>query len=400
MNVGKIKQYGIKESIRIFFLYKFEPVIAKLFCGIFTKLKVRNAIIFASHNDFDMNSGALYDYLQSKPESNNIKMIWFVEHMRKMKLPANTIQVPIKGLSIKRYYWNSVARFIFFDDTNVYKRRKEQKCIYLGHATRAMKNVKGKVPIPNSVDFVCSSSEKNDKLMSEVYVCDISKMIHTGFPVTDCLFEKWNELDKISRNHFKKVIIWMPTFRKSMYSAIRNDSDENTETGLSMIDTVKSYDELNEWLEKRSVLLIIKFHPAQDMNAIHLTEKTNIELLSPEKVKELQIDTYKLLTQTDALISDYSSISFDYLLLDRPLAYVLSDEKSYKMGFAAVNHEHYMPGDYLYTKDDMFSFLEKIERGDDSKGTDRAEIRDEVAMYNDGHVCERITEEFNLLQVI
>lgn len=395
MSSNKIRSF----HIRNIYIYRIEPVLGKILSKIFAVLfDVKNAIIFESHNDFDMNSGALYDYIRKQTGSSRYKMIWFVEHVREEKRVENVIQIPKRGFNLKRYYWNAVARYIFFDDSSVEKYRSDQICIYLGHATRAMKNVKGKVPIPKCVDFVCSSSEHNDELMSEVYVCDIKKMVHTGFPVTDWLYKKWNEISKIKvRVNYRKIIVWMPTFRKSMYNHERNDSSEHSDTGLSLIRSQEDYFELDEWLKQKGVLLIIKFHPAQDMMEIHIKDKENIVLMSPEKIKELDINTYKLLTQTDALISDYSSVSFDYLIVDRPIAYVVSDYDSYKPGFAANNPEHYMPGEYIYTKDDLLHFIDEITRGIDNRKKEREAVRNEIAKYNDGHVCERITQKFKIL---
>lgn len=394
----KIKKYGIKNAINVFFLYKLEPVIAYIFRILFIPLKLQDVIVFSSHNDFDMNSGSLYKYILEKDNRHKYKLIWFVENLQHIDLPKGVIQVQIKGIHIRRYYWNAVAKFIFYDDTIIHKWKDGQKVVYLGHATRAMKNCRGKVPVPADVDFICSSSEDNDKLMSEVYVCSQDKMLHTGFPVTDLLYKRWNELAKVSKGkEYAKVIIWMPTFRKSSYNVLRNDSDYITETGLSLIESIGDAVQLNEFLIQKNILLLIKFHPAQDMNEINMPELDNIVLLSPERIKELGIDTYKLLTETDGLISDYSSISFDYLILDRPIAYVLVDYNSYKLGFAVDNPKDYMPGKYLYNKEDMNEFISDIAKGKDTRKNDRKRVRDSIAKYNDGGAAEKIVSYFSIL---
>lgn len=391
----KFKKYGIKQSVQIFYYFKLESVVAKIFKIMFSHLKLQNVIIFASHNDFDMNAGALYEYVLASGQNRKYKLIWFVEHMQNKLLPEGVKQIPIRGICFRRYYWNSVAKWIFYDDTQVLKWKKEQKTIYLGHATRAMKNCRGKVPLPPDIDFVCSSSEDNDALMSDVYVCEKNKMIHTGFPVTDLLYTKWNETVKLEIcGNYKKIIIWMPTFRKSGYNALRNDSEAVSETGLALADQFCTYNELDSYLNMCEVLLLVKFHPAQDMDEIKVKETYNIKLLSPGRLKKHDVDTYKLLTQTDALISDYSSVSFDYLLLDKPIAYVLSDYEEYKLGFAVDNPKDFMPGEYIYDMDDMKRFITDIIKGNDLYAEQRNEVRRKVARYNDGHACERITDFF------
>ncbi len=396
--IKKINEYGIKNAFKLFYNYKLEPIIAHFFKIIFFFFFLKNAIVFASHNDFDMNSGALYEYILAHDKNKIYKLIWFVENMRNIQLPQNVIQVPINGICLRRYYWNSVAKYIFYDDTSVHKWKSGQIATYLGHATRAMKNCRGKVPVPNDVDYVCSSSEHNDELMADVYAYNIEKMLHLGFPVTDLLYRRWNESSKLNiEGSYEKILIWMPTFRKSGYNAVRNDSEKITETGLCIFETQKDLVRLNSFLEQQNMLLIIKLHPAQDMRVIHIPKCSNIKQLSPEEVKKYKIDTYKLLTETSGLISDYSSISFDYLILDRPIAYVLSDYESYKLGFAVDNPKDYMPGAYLYTKDDFYNFISMIADGDDTEVEHRHKVRDLVAKYNDGKVSEKMVEHLSIL---
>lgn len=396
--VDKIKEYGVKNALKIFYKYKLEPFTASVFKAVFSTLKIQNVIIFASHNDFDMNSGALYEYILSHDKERKYRLVWFVEHMQNIELPQGVFQVPINGINIRRYYWNSIAKYIFYDDTDVHKWKEGQTATYLGHATRAMKNCRGKVPVPRDVDYVCSSSEDNDELMSDVYTCDVDKMLHTGFPVTDLLYKQWNETRKLDIGvSYKKIVIWMPTFRKSGYNTARNDSEEITETGLSMFETIEDIQRLDAYLKELGILLIIKFHPAQDMSVINIPKCEYIMQLSPEQVKQLKIDTYKLLPETCGLISDYSSISFDYLLLDKPIAYVLSDYDSYKLGFAVDNPKDYMPGSYLYNKEDFNQFLSNIALGVDEESEKRSIVRSIVAKYNDGRVSEKIVEYLSIL---
>lgn len=396
--INKIKEYGIRNSLKLFYKYKLEPFTASIFKKIFSGLRIQNVIIFASHNDFDMNSGALYEYILSHDKERKYRLIWFVEHIQHIELPEGVFQVPINGINIRRYYWNSIAKYIFYDDTDVHKWKSGQTSTYLGHATRAMKNCRGKVPVPKDVDFVCSSSEDNDELMADVYSCEMNKMFHTGFPVTDVLFKQWDETKKLNiKTNYERIIIWMPTFRKSGYNTARNDSDKITETGLCLCETRKDIIELNDYLAKRNMLLIIKFHPAQDMSVINIPKCNNIIELSPGEVKRYRIDTYKLLTETSGLISDYSSISFDYLLLDKPIAYVLSDYESYKLGFAVENPKDFMPGEYLYIKEDFYRFIDSVAYGSDEESERRNKVRNIVAKYNDGKVAEKIVEQLSIL---
>lgn len=63
-------------------------------------------------------------------------------------------------------------------------------------------------------------------------------------------------------------------------------------------------------------------------------------------LEKKQIKLYELIGISDGLLSDYSSVAVDYLLLDRPLGYVLADYNIYKekRGFVFEDPLEYMPG--------------------------------------------------------
>ena len=54
-----------------------------------------------------------------------------------------------------------------------------------------------------------------------------------------------------------------------------------------------------------------------------MIECSNIVILSNEQLYHMDIQTNEILMHADALISDYSSVAVDYLLLDRPIAFTL-----------------------------------------------------------------------------
>lgn len=355
-----------------------------------------------SHNDFDMNAGRIYQCILDNGLNYRYRIFWLVKHRHpelKNELPYNVFVFPLYGISLKRSYINCSAKYLFYDDVPIEKSRNGQICTYLGHATRAMKNCRGLVGQPSYVDYVISSSEENNPLMADIYECDIGKMRVTGMPVTDLLFRQWDELKKlcIDFEFDKKVVVWMPTFRKSVNDKFRNDAKYTTSTGLPLFEDAKAYELLDEYLKIVKVHLLIKFHPSQDMNTVTVKNTDNITLLSADKIHQMGIDTYKLLTQTNALISDYSSIAFDYLLLDKPIAYVLNDYEEYKLGFAVDNPFDYMPGNYIYTIDDFYSFLRSVADGQDVYKVKRNQLKDKIHFYQDGKSSERVLKLVGLL---
>ena len=85
---------------------------------------------------------------------------------------------------------------------------------------------------------------------------------------------------------------------------------------------------------------------------------------------------YEMVGVCDALISDYSSIAVDFMLLDRPLGYVLTDLECYRetRGFVFENPEEYMPGAKLYDLSDLENFVCDISEGKDPFKEERRKL--------------------------
>lgn len=107
-----------------------------------------------------------------------------------------------------------------------------------------------------------------------------------------------------------KIIVYMPTFR---------DSQSYLPMGVS---TIQEIEEFNFFLEKNNMHFFLKPHPA-DLVLLQVA-KSHIHLI------DAQSDIYPMLPYTDCLVTDYSSISFDYLALKKPVVFYVFDYESYK----------------------------------------------------------------------
>ena len=77
-------------------------------------------------------------------------------------------------------------------------------------------------------------------------------------------------------------------------------------------------EKFDTYLGKQNLVLIIKFHPLhvdQATDCIKNARLKNIYALEDTKTYEANLDLYEVINAADLLITDYSSIYFDYLLL-------------------------------------------------------------------------------------
>ena len=169
---------------------------------------------------------------------------------------------------------------------------------------------------------------------------------------------------------------------------------------LPLFADVEELGELNRFLERQNCLLILKMHPAQDLSRLNpkIRQYRRICFLTNEDMRRRQVPLYSLVKEADALITDYSSVYFDYLLLDRPIGFVLEDLESYEghRGFVVPNPLDYMPGEKIYCKEELLDFFRKVVNEEDNFKEERKKICDQVNYYQDGNNCARLLELIHL----
>lgn len=393
-----LKQNGPKRALEVLWKYKLEILLEK-FINIFTKNRpLQDKILIESHNDFDCNGGAFYNYLIDNGYNKKYKIVWLVRKKVKNKLPINVETVPLFGPSIKKAYHICTAKYFTYDCEGINKVRKDQKVVYCSHGAGGLKNLKGKLFIPNSVDYILMQSENYATIQAEQWSLKWpdKRIVFIGYPAQDTFFiEDKSELNKITNHIYNKVILWMPTFRKGAGST-RNDSIKTQKLGIPLFEKIEEYYNLNEQLKKRGVYLIIKIHPMQDLSNLEIFDLSNIKVLTGKKVKELNIDNYRLMKCADALISDYSGVAYEFLQLNRPIGYVLNDINEYKLGFVVDDIHKLIAGHEIYNLGDLSKFISDVIEKNDIYKERREKLRNYIYKYHDGNASERLVELLGL----
>lgn len=223
------------------------------------------------------------------------------------------------------------------------------------------------------------------------FSCEREQILPIGYPRYDILMKGYPLLrQQIKKSSISKIIIWMPTFRKG-YEGEYPEYYIKSSFDIPLLNNVDGLIEINNICASQKVLLYIKRHPAQIPYACEGMDFSNIVFANNESLSAQGIQTYELLSVTDALISDYSSVAIDYLLLDKPVAFALDDFEQYKnaRGFVFDDPLKYMPGHHLYTLEDLKAFIEDVAEGRDPYAEQRHQLMPEV--HNPcGNYCGRI----------
>lgn len=272
---------------------------------------------------------------------------------------------------------------------------KEQITIQMWHGTSfkgfdtAMK--KSNTEKNQFYTYVFATSEFFRPIVEKKFSCTANSVYICGHPRTDLLYGE----NEYNFSDYSKIIIWLPTFRKSTKLGY-NDTESDKILPLLSADDFK---ELDYFLRSKGIYMIVKLHPMQDIPKLITANLKNFQLLNDKEFTELGYDLYKLMRQTDALITDYSSVFYDYLLVDRPIGFTEDDIDEYqkKRGFALDNANEFKPGMRLLNKADLYNFLESIVEGRDDFKEQRFKINLLVNQFRDGQNCKRALKASNII---
>jgi CDP-glycerol glycerophosphotransferase (TagB/SpsB family) len=223
-------------------------------------------------------------------------------------------------------------------------------------------------------------------MMADIFVSafhtDLEHIIQEGYPRNDVLFP--NELMTVytreeeftlslisqSKSNRMKIIVYMPTFRKS--------------EGLFF--KVMDLEVFNRFLSEQNLMFFTKLHPKsklrQEFNRIEYSNIKNIDA---------DVDPYTFLEYTDVLVTDYSSIYSDFLMLNRPSVLFPYDFDEYTMDTRECYfpYDEYMPEIKAYNMKELMQCIELILQ-EDRYEAGRIALRSRIFTSNDGRASERL----------
>ena len=199
----------------------------------------------------------------------------------------------------------------------------------------------------------------------------------------------------------RKYIFWLPTFRKTDVNNLAEVDmyQLSGETGLPIAKNINDLSKLDEYLRAQDMFLVLKLHPFQDRSLINIPDCSNIVFIDNESLVNNDIQINEILGFADALISDYSSVAVDYLLLDRPIAFLIDDIQEYenKRGFVFEPIREWLPGVEIKTFSELYDFIVEISKDIDSSMEKRRSISKQMHSFKDDQSCKRLIEALGIV---
>ena len=320
-------------------------------------------LVFGSTNGqaFAGNSKVLFEYLS---KNSSYQCVWITASEKVYNdLKQQNYQVILNKNLILTIKILKAAKYIFithgFGDIFYIDFSPETKLIHLGHGisfkkggldltetfmpfTEKVMNQK----LVESMSLLIDSSEETKRHKMTRFGLESNRVAVTGYPRNDILANHTKKLEadikqRLSIDNYYEVIVYAPTFRDYEYEPPLNK---------------KFLKKLDDYLIKENKILIYKPHP--------FTEDINLRQYKNIISVKRNVDINDLLIIADILITDYSSVFYDYLLTMRPIIFFADDLERYtEVRDFYYDYETFIPGPLVKTGDELIKKLKTLKNG-------------------------------------
>lgn len=390
---NKIKRFLTKKGELYRFLYKY----------VFSKKKIEdNYVMFESFfgKSYSDSPKYIYEYLMKNYQDKGYKCIWSYSD-KKFKLPYG-------GKCVKRYglmysYYVAKSKYFVYNVRQPYwyKKRKGQVFLETWHGTPLKKlffdmdEVYSASPLSKKQvytqskewDYLIAPNYFSSKIFRSCFAYE-NEMLETGYPRNDIMHSENKEeiaervRKKLKIPDDKKTILYAPTWR----------DDEYYGKGKYKFTLQLDLERMKKELGGEYVILLRTHYYIADSLDITGVEDFAINVSKYNDISELYLIS-------DILITDYSSVFFDYANLKRPMLFFTYDLEKYRdilRGFY-IDIEEELPGPLLYTNDDVLGAFKRLPEIIEENKEKYERFYEKYCGIEDGHAAQKVVEKmFNL----
>lgn len=353
-------------------------------------------VVFADHRDRDMPDNFRGMYEMCRENGFRCELFSgkpFAASVRPWKRRMEKIKFHFRFISL---YAQCRALFLneWFPPAYIAQPRKGTDVVQLWHGCGAMKmfgystvekawggSVKKLYPIHNTYTLACVSGPKAVPAFEHGFNCKPGIVKALGCPRTDIYFDENAKADIRKKVYSmypeigeRKIVLYAPTFRGNSIAKAHTDINLQFQKILS---------ELSD-----QYVFFVKLHPqTAKSDGISESDRTSCEGSLFDVSNELGPE--EALCAADILITDYSSIIFEFFLLERPVISYIYDLDDYvrDRGFY-YPYEELAPGPYVFTQEELIEKLKTVQDWFDVKAIQKR--KEDFMSACDGHSTERI----------
>lgn len=353
---------------------------------------LRDSILLESSPDYADNTLYVFRELIRKNINERHPIYWLLSDNKTIHPTYKNVHfLPRKSLRAKFAHFSS--KYIIDSNDYVKKIRTNQYRIFLGHGS-PLKMAYSYLRQCGSADVITISSDFFTKPTLDLHgdAANQENIKITGLARCDGLLNDVHP--KTEFDAYSKVIIWMPTFRNHKSGAEASVTNIRFKYGVPIIASSNEFNELNTLLRKNNAALIIWRHPAEDICSDEAFVYSNIKLFDRKDFEDRGIQLYDFLKETDALITDYSSIYYDYLLLRKPIGLAVPDLAEYSKHYSFVDggYKNTVKGSYINDFSDLQSFITSVTSGKARFSGEMRSALKKFHKYQDAKSSERVVD--------
>ncbi len=369
-----------------------------LYIHFFLKKPVKDNWVFCESffgKSYSDSPKYIYEYLQEN-YPGRYRFIWVI-NQKNTHIPYKHTKV--KRFSIRYGYYLARCRYYIFNGRQPEWIRKRRGNVFLQtwHGTPLKRLVFDMEDINSATRHYKKQTYKQSRLWDYLiaankYSSDIFKrcfiykkvMLETGYPRNDILHHKDREAlalgikDKLGIPKDKKTILYAPTWR----------DDEYYSKGKYKFSLNLDLDLMKEHLGSEYVVLLRTHYFIADNLDVAAYNGFAIDFSRHDDIAELYL-------VSDILITDYSSVFFDYANLKRPMLFFMYDLEKYRdilRGFY-IDIEEELPGPILMTTGEVIDALNNLPEIE-KKYEDKYKLfYDKFCAWEDGQASRRVVEE-------
>lgn len=350
----------------LFVLYRF----VFKFSGIVLPKK-SNLVIFESFlgKQYSDNPRAIYEYLQENYPQ--FEMYWSADKRLSYKFKESNIKYA-RRFSVRWIFLMNRAGYWITNSRLPLWIPKPTKTTYIQtwHGTPLKRlaadmdqvHMPGANTVQYKKDFILEAKKWDYLISPNSYSTEIfrqafnfnNKIIESGYPRNDFLINKNNENqienikveNKLPLN--KKIILYAPTWRDNQFY----------EKGRYKFDLEIDLEMLQKNLSENYIIVLRMHYLISENLDLNKYKGFVYDLTFHEDIRELYLIA-------DLLITDYSSVFFDYAILKRPMIFYVYDIEEYRdilRGFY-MDFEKEAPGPLVKTTGGILDEILKVEYG-------------------------------------
>ncbi|MBP5160203.1 MAG: CDP-glycerol:glycerophosphate glycerophosphotransferase [Lachnospiraceae bacterium] len=355
-----------------------------------------NVVMFESFfgKSYSDSPKYIYEYL-AKNFSDRFEFVWVLE--KRHKLPYGGKQV--KRFSVAYMKYLATAKYFVFNvkQPNWFMKREGMVFLETWHGTPLKKlcfdveEVFSASPMykkntfikSREWDYLIAANEFSSKTFRRCYKYN-NKMLEYGYPRNDILHAP----DRDEKEAFFRKKLGIPEGKKTILYAPTWRDDEYYENGKYKFTLKLDLDLMRKELGDEYVVLLRTHYYIADSLDLTPYKGFAFNFCKYDDISELYLIS-------DIIITDYSSVFFDYANLKRPMLFYTYDLEKYRdvlRGFY-IDIEEELPGPLLYTTEEVVDAVKHIEDVKTKYADKYAVFYEKYCGWEDGHASDNVVKE-------